>query len=1409
VIVVSAGAASHLNATGAPSSTTAGTVMHITVTAEDPFNNTDTGYTGTVVLSSTDSAAVFAPPAGTLVSGVGTFNVTLKTAGHQTLTAADSVAASITAGTRSITVAAGSVAHLAISGTPGTTSAGTPFRFTVTAEDQFNNAAAGYSSTVEFSTSDSGTAGTAVPPHSALVSGVGTFSATLTTAGSQTLSAADTVSSSISGSAVIDIAPLAATHFLVSYPATDQAGHFVFGTVTAEDRFNNVDINYAGTIQFTSSDAGAALPDNSTLTLGTGSGFGALLVTAGQQTVTVTDTVDATLTGTSNTITVNPGAAKHFAITAPASAIAGTGFTFTVTAQDQFFNTVTNYPGTVVFSSSDPSHVTPQASTLVSGVGVFSATLNTQGSQTLTATDSANATIVGASNAINVLPTEAAATHFVVNGPSNTTAGGAFTFTVTAETAANLVATAYSGTVTFTSTDSQASLSPPGTLLNGQGIFAGVLKTAGSQTITASDTVNSSITGTTTLTVSPTAAVRFVLIAPLPSYPGVISGPTSFASTGVPLPFTIKALDQDGNVDPTYSGTVQFSSTDTAAGLPANSTLSSGVGVFSATLGTPGTRTLTATDTAHSFISGVTGPLTVRGLVVTGFTAAPDGFSVSFNKPFNPNTVNLYTAASLPDSVMLATTSTQVSIRGSVVYNTPTSPTSFTFVKTNGMSSVGTFNPAVGLLAAGNYTVTLRSFTAGSSGFEDSLGGVLDGNNSGVPGSNFLFTFSVSPPPVAVGLPDFARGPSNTDAIFLPTTIGNGGTFSLSYTNPSATPQTGTATITFSTTAATLLNNIQTALSITTNANGGLAEQIGITSNTPNSAVVVLNDRSTGANVLVTFQNTLASATTHLLSSSTPGVSISVATVNLPNTFPGSGIPIALSNGQNVTSGMFTLEYNSNVLQIASVVPSPAISSIPGATFSLVSNIVSEGTGTAVLSLSSPSSISSTSTSAIILGSLLATVPISATGSYGAKQLLHFSSEKLNGTSGPIAITNEDGVEVTAYLGDAGNTGAPFNLHDAIAVSQIASAIANTITQTIPGFSAWPNLDPAIIGDVTLQGNVTFGDATLMNQQLVSARSAIPFAPIGLPITSVGPDPTLSLERMKDEGGRMNEEQGTAPASSFILHPSSLVFVVNIDTAHPAGSTGLTDAILALQYDPALFDVSAADVRLGTVPAAAGGWQLQTEVNAQTGLIGIELASNTPIQSTAGGSLVTITLHEKATALSLAGGAALSAPLTIVPFVDPAGSQRVYQTSLQSPEGALVWHVAATSPGINAEVPLLGSVEALPVLPADVSFIKQETAPRIVSDGAVVQPAAIFAAQPSEEGVDHGIRDLALLQASAVSGQTAEWLPDEFAGWLSDSERVGGSLPVSSPGAKLAEEGAEADGLDEFFAREGSGFGPL
>jgi hypothetical protein len=111
---IGAGAATHFSVT-APGTATAGTAFNVTVTALDASNAVVTGYTGTVHFTSSDGQAVL-PVNSTLTNGVGTFSVTLKTAGAQTIAATDAVTASITGVSGTITVTGvGPAAMLAIS----------------------------------------------------------------------------------------------------------------------------------------------------------------------------------------------------------------------------------------------------------------------------------------------------------------------------------------------------------------------------------------------------------------------------------------------------------------------------------------------------------------------------------------------------------------------------------------------------------------------------------------------------------------------------------------------------------------------------------------------------------------------------------------------------------------------------------------------------------------------------------------------------------------------------------------------------------------------------------------------------------------------------------------------------------------------------------------------------------------------------------------------------------------------------------------------------------------------------------------------------------------------------------------------------------------------------------------------
>jgi putative Ig domain-containing protein len=202
-----------------------------------------------------------------------------------------------------------------------------------------------------------------------------------------------------SGGGTTQPPPPVATHLSVTAPATGTAGTPVSITVSALDASNNVATSYSGTVHFTSTDSQAVLPANSTLTSGKGT-FSVTLKTAGSQTITATDTVTASITGSSSSINVSAAGASHFAFSAPQNATTGTAFNFTVTALDGSNNVATSYSGTVHFTSTDSQAVLPANSTLTSGTGSFSTTLKTAGSQTITATDTVTASITGTSNLI-------------------------------------------------------------------------------------------------------------------------------------------------------------------------------------------------------------------------------------------------------------------------------------------------------------------------------------------------------------------------------------------------------------------------------------------------------------------------------------------------------------------------------------------------------------------------------------------------------------------------------------------------------------------------------------------------------------------------------------------------------------------------------------------------------------------------------------------------------------------------------------------------------------------------------------------------------------------------------------------------------------------------------------------------
>lgn len=180
-----------------------------------------------------------------------------------------------------------------------------------------------------------------------------------------------------------------ATHFSVTAPPVVTSWVAYQVTVRALDDNDNVVTGYNGTVHLTSTDPGLANPTgDSTLTNGELT-FGVAMKLAGTQTITATDTVNSSITGTSSAILVNPGAPAHLTITAPSTIVGGTSFPFTVTVTDLFGNLPTNYSGTLHFTSSDAAAVLPADFAMTGATGSFNATLKTPGNQTITVSDSA------------------------------------------------------------------------------------------------------------------------------------------------------------------------------------------------------------------------------------------------------------------------------------------------------------------------------------------------------------------------------------------------------------------------------------------------------------------------------------------------------------------------------------------------------------------------------------------------------------------------------------------------------------------------------------------------------------------------------------------------------------------------------------------------------------------------------------------------------------------------------------------------------------------------------------------------------------------------------------------------------------------------------------------------------------
>jgi hypothetical protein len=161
--------ATHFLIAGFPAVATAGVVENITVTALNSDGSTDTTYWSPFHFRSSDPWAVL-PETSFLTNGTGTFQVTLQTAGKQSITATDASNSTITGSQSGVLVRAAATSQFFVSGLASPATAGVAGKVTVTAEDAFGNPTPGYTGTVHFTSSD---AQALLPADQTLTNGTG------------------------------------------------------------------------------------------------------------------------------------------------------------------------------------------------------------------------------------------------------------------------------------------------------------------------------------------------------------------------------------------------------------------------------------------------------------------------------------------------------------------------------------------------------------------------------------------------------------------------------------------------------------------------------------------------------------------------------------------------------------------------------------------------------------------------------------------------------------------------------------------------------------------------------------------------------------------------------------------------------------------------------------------------------------------------------------------------------------------------------------------------------------------------------------------------------------------------------------------------------------------------------------
>ncbi|GAB4269254.1 MAG: hypothetical protein Kow0029_05180 [Candidatus Rifleibacteriota bacterium] len=592
------GQASELVFVAPPAAVVAGNFFDLNFEARDRYGNVDTSANYTILVSCTDPYPASISASVSLVNGSGSLlNNKLFTKPSQKIT----ITAPSNGLTREVTINVNAAAsdHLMLSSEPDQYK-NVPFNLTLESVDVYGNRT-GYNGAYTLSVSS----GSILPNSGNLVGGVDTKSETIDVEGAVTVTA---VSGGLSGNIGITMhpqTPVELDSFRVDAGSVQLAGVPFTLTIEALDSFLNTVTTYKGACRLTTN-IGTISPQYTT-GYGFLDGFMAIPVTltGASDTVilTVYDLKDNTKLGMTY-LTVQSGSLDHFDITVPPSVKAGASLTFELRPRDVSGNLLTKYTGTVTLTNTStggdvlfPSIYTFQASD--NGVKVFTATEAARFTKAETirikAEDSGRS---GLSDFFEVLAASDSPTIRVIPDVYSVELGEALSFNVSLTDPYENPLNDFTGAININYTDPSVTGPANYTFLDFENGFHRFLYQVratqlGSYSIEVDEPVSGSIASSSRITVISGQTKAFCLV------PNTVN-----ISAGDTFSFDVTASDTAGNINVLYNGSIRFSTLDSKAILPSDSTLVNGAGTFNATFKTAGSFELSVRDTADPAIVG-------------------------------------------------------------------------------------------------------------------------------------------------------------------------------------------------------------------------------------------------------------------------------------------------------------------------------------------------------------------------------------------------------------------------------------------------------------------------------------------------------------------------------------------------------------------------------------------------------------------------------------------------------------------------------------------------------------------------------------------------------------------------------------------------------------------------------------